>query len=558
MPIPNKIKYSTTPTDGTIKVGNFILGVTDGASYGPTSETGFYQGLSPVISGYTVYQNKATLGPATFRPNNDSEFINLTRALGGNVTGVTDSLVYLNGKSDITVVNRDYENIITNGLVLNLDAGFTPSYPRSGTTWVDLSYSSNTVTLINGTTFSSDKGGNIVFDGVNDYVNVLNNINPSNITLEFFYRTFTSASYEYLVSNARDCCGVYKGYELRVVNGVPRFTIWNSTDSTVVGSLITFGQIQHVSATYNGTQTKIYQNGALVNTTNTTLGIGNPPSYNLAIGGMGLRPDTYNLNGNIYLARIYNRELSSSEILQNYQKQFTRYLGENIVTDNLVLYLDAGYGTSYPTSGTTWYDVSGYGRNGTLTNGPTYSGGSSGSIVFDGVDDYITLSSQLSVLSGTPEASLCMWIKLVSGSNASGLSGLIQLSSYNNTNGNLYFFTDSLRVGGIWLDIFRTDRLFTGDWAPTFNPTNWHLLTVTTTPGTNGWKMYLNGILRYQTTGQSVVSVDSSLFGGFRLGQNNGSREINGNISICQIYNKALSQDEITQNFNAQKSRFGL
>lgn len=339
MPIPNKIKYSTTRIDGTIKAGNFILGVTDGASYGPTSQTGFYQGLSPVISGYTVYQNKATLGPATFRPNNDTEFINLTRALGGNVTGVTDSIVFLNSQSDITVVNRDYENIITDKLVLNLDAGFTPSYPRSGT---------------------------------------------------------------------------------------------------------------------------------------------------------------------------------------------------------------------------TWYDVSGYGRNGTLTNGPSYSGTSGGAIIFDGVDDYITLSSQLSSLSGNSEASLCLWIKLVSGSNASGVSGLIQLSSYNNSNGNLYFYTDALRVGGIWLDIFRTDRLFTGDWAPTFDPTNWHLLTVTTTPGSNGWKMYLNGILRYQSMGQSVVSVDSSLFGGFRLGQNGGGRELRGNISICQIYSKVLSQNEITQNFNAQKSRFGL
>lgn len=229
----------------------------------------------------------------------------------------------------------------------------------------------------------------------------------------------------------------------------------------------------------------------------------------------------------------------------------------NIVTDGLVLYLDAANTKSYVSGSTTWVDMAA-GNNGTLVNGPTFSSANGGSIVFDGVDDYITLSSQLSSLNGNLEASLCIWIKLVSGSNPSGTSGLIQLSSYNNANGNLYFYTDALRVGGIWLDIFRTDRLFTGDWAPTFNPTNWHLLTVTTTPGANGWKMYLNEVLRYQSTGQSVVSVDSSLFGGFRLGQNGDSRELQGNISICQIYNRALSATEILQNYNATKTRFGL
>ena len=85
------------------------------------------------------------------------------------------------------------------------------------------------------------------------------------------------------------------------------------------------GQINHISATYDGMQQKIYQNGVLVNTVNTTLGIGNPPSYNLVIGALGHAPATYNLNGNIYLARIYNRALSSEEILQNFNTTKKRF-----------------------------------------------------------------------------------------------------------------------------------------------------------------------------------------------------------------------------------------
>ena len=170
MPFPNKIKYSTTPTPGTIKADNFLIGINSGTTYGPTSVTEFYQSLTPVTSGFTIHQNKATLGPSTFRPNNDSEFINLTKALGGNVTGVTDSIVYLNSQPDIVVINRDYEDIPTSGLSLCLDAGYTPSYSRSGTTWFDLSFSGYNGTLTNGPSFSGSNGGSIFFDGTNDNI----------------------------------------------------------------------------------------------------------------------------------------------------------------------------------------------------------------------------------------------------------------------------------------------------------------------------------------------------------------------------------------------------
>jgi hypothetical protein len=219
---------------------------------------------------------------------------------------------------------------------------------------------------------------------------------------------------------------------------------------------------------------------------------------------------------------------------------------------------DGGNLVSYPVTGTSIYDLSVSAYSGTLVNGPTYSVSGGGSLLYDGSNDYVTLPSSLSSLSGTSGASLSMWIKLDSGSNTSGQAGLIQLSSYNNSNGNLYFFTDASRVGGIWLDIFRTDRVFTGDWQPTFNGTNWHNLTVTCQSGSNGWKMYLNQNLAFQTTGPSVVSVDVSLFGGFRLGQNSTSRQLKGRIAICNIYNRVLSTNEVVQNFNAYRNRFGL
>jgi len=216
-------------------------------------------------------------------------------------------------------------NVVTDGLVLALDAANPKSYVSGSTTWNDLSGNNNSGSLINGPTFSSENGGSIVFDGVDDYVSISQNINPSNITLEFVYKASVSSPYEYLISNARDCCGTYNGYELQIVDGVPRFSIWNSTQVGVNGILTLTNQIYHLTATYEGSQLKIYQNSILTGTANSALGIGSPASYNLAIGGMGINPAFYNLTGNIYVGRVYNRALSASEILQNYNALKSRY-----------------------------------------------------------------------------------------------------------------------------------------------------------------------------------------------------------------------------------------
>ena len=73
------------------------------------------------------------------------------------------------------------------------------------------------------------------------------------------------------------------------------------------------------------------------------------------------------------------------------------FAGPEVVEDGLVLALDAGNTKSYPGSGTTWTDLSGNGNNGTLTNGPTYSSSNGGSIVFDGVNDFVDISNSFQV-----------------------------------------------------------------------------------------------------------------------------------------------------------------
>lgn len=163
--MPNVIASATTVSNGTLKRNNFLIGVDNTVVYGPTSSTNFWNGIVPASGGYTVYAQKSSQGPSIRSAANDSELITIARQYGGtNITTVVDALNYLNGQSNFLTTNIDYPSINTNGTILYLDAGYTPSYPRTGTTWNDIGGKTNNATLTNGPTYSSTAGGCIFFD----------------------------------------------------------------------------------------------------------------------------------------------------------------------------------------------------------------------------------------------------------------------------------------------------------------------------------------------------------------------------------------------------------
>ena len=548
------VKYSTNPVNNSIKKGNMAIGV-NSIDYGGSNESGWWNTTDVPTGGYVVYVNKESNGPSIMVPQNDTDLVGAARSFGASssVTTAAGALNYFASQSDMIVVNKNYNNIVTSGLVLNLDASFVASYPVSGTSWYDISGSGNTGTLVNGPTFNTS--GYFVFDGTNDYVSRTYNSSfdiRSGITLYVLFRRnsiFTQLSDCFILSRPPSWY-FYDAYNSGAIQG--DVFIDGVRKGAVTVSMPNDGRWYEVVYTYNSSNgwSVMYKN----NVSSASVQVTGLSNYLIDSSNANFQNIFFSSVGKSYFVnslRIYNRALSATEISQN-------YYGAPIVTSGLIMSFDGGNLVSYPVTGTSIYDLSVSAYSGTLVNGPTYSVSGGGSLLYDGSNDYVTLPSSLSSLSGTSGASLSMWIKLDSGSNTSGQAGLIQLSSYNNSNGNLYFFTDASRVGGIWLDIFRTDRVFTGDWQPTFNGTNWHNLTVTCQSGSNGWKMYLNENLAFQTTGPSVVSVDVSLFGGFRLGQNSTSRQLKGRIAICNIYNRVLSTNEVVQNFNAYRNRFGL
>lgn len=311
--MPNGIKYTTGAIEtGCLKKGSMLI-ANNTADYGST----FYSGIVPPSGGYTVYLNKASGGPSIYCPANDSQLISLTNSIAGSsYTTAAQCLNYFAGQTDKLCVNRDYEGIVTSGLVLNLDAGFTPSYPTTGTTWYDLSGNLNSGTLTNGPTFNSSNGGSIIFDGADDYVNLPNGLLSGN-------GDFTII--QWVQSNGGSVGTTFGNYP----SGTLQFGwsdsyvfLWLDNSSAYASTSNFTTAITMIAGRRIGTTTNYMKNGAVLSTGSSNASIGDS-NANFRIGTNIQTGEQY--NGKIYTTLVYNRGLSNSEILQNYNAQKGRF-----------------------------------------------------------------------------------------------------------------------------------------------------------------------------------------------------------------------------------------
>jgi len=223
--------------------------------------------------------------------------------------------------------------IITDGLVLCLDAGNTKSYPGSGTTWTDLSGNGNNGT-ITGAVYSN---GYFDFDGVNDDgVDTGTSFlkTNDNITLEvFFNHVSNSGAYFMLYEGNGDGFGGQIEFHLYVSNGV--LASWfnaSSGDIALTGSVMTAGTWNYGAVTYENlssagnASSKLYQNGILVDSgSSATVDLASMPTTNLLIGRPYSTSQGRRYNGQIAAVKVYNRALTASEIQQNYNALKGRY-----------------------------------------------------------------------------------------------------------------------------------------------------------------------------------------------------------------------------------------
>lgn len=214
-----------------------------------------------------------------------------------------------------------------------------------------------------------------------------------------------------------------------------------------------------------------------------------------------------------------------------------------IVTNGLVLALDAGDINSYPGSGTSVLNLLGTGSNGTLTNGATFSTDNRGVFVFDGIDDYLVASSPSSYSEYT-FSFFCKWLTSVTYNRIFGLSAYGTYTVL--TPSNVGFHYNPLGGSPPSVTLSSGVNVGIGQWCQ---------IAVTVSPANSLVAIYINGILRNSWSTLPSGNFTGSLYLG---AQNTLGLTSNCNVANFQLYNRPLFDSEILQNFNSQKKRFGL
>ena len=499
--------------------------------------------------------------------------------IGGYNNTASPATYFTNGNIDsLTTWNKAISQDEVTQLY-NLGTG--TQYPFSGQTLPSANnqFAIDNGTLMSGCTFTDGKIGKaFTFDGVNDYVSLPNN--SLNFTGDFSVSawvyvptTLTGANSIYIINNM-SCDSWFSnpfGWRFLVYGNTLHFGIFNHTNTYYAISVeyvfipvsnVSPGGWYHLAATRKAsTGTKLFINGNMVGSNSNTVN----PTYNLTVDD--IRPTIGNLymgvNGSKQISyfapagtkidglSVWQKELTSTEITELYNsgngKQLT--VATPIVTNGLVLNLDASRLSSYPNAGTTWTDISGNGNNGTMVNGPIFGTANGGQITFDGTDDYVSIPD----INVTNQISIEAWVY----ANSVGAYNAIASQWRAETNSVSSW---TLETVGSDIRLYITNGTTISFASTTFQTGTWtHIIG---TYDTSTIKIYKNNVLG-STTGTIATINNSNLninIGALysSAGVQGGGGRWNGRISNIKIYNKALSATEVTQNFNATKSRFGL
>ena len=217
--------------------------------------------------------------------------------------------------------SRAGPDIITNGLVLHLNAADPKSYPSTGTVWYDRSVNKNNGTLVNGPTFSSNNKGSIIFDGINDYINISYNsiLNASTeFTVDFWFNS-SDISLEQMIFSTSNSIET-AGYHIEIFLNKLALQVYPSRVETFSTETLVSNTFYNAIVSYDLGSVKYYINGIPKGTANNTF---TPSNVNVFFGAWS-RSGLY-FKGNLPLLRFYNRALTPSEILQNFNATKSRY-----------------------------------------------------------------------------------------------------------------------------------------------------------------------------------------------------------------------------------------
>jgi hypothetical protein len=236
--------------------------------------------------------------------------------------------------------------------------------------------------------------------------------------------------------------------------------------------------------------------------------------------------------------------------------------GPKIVTDGLVLCLDAANRKSYPGTGTAWNDLSGNGNNGVLRNGPQYIANNGGIFDFDGTDDGVRITSSDWCQANT-SLSVFAWIYRQGEAQVNNH----YLSIVNNSDDSIlqygfsFYVRPALTYGSKlsgWTKAINNGATTTFDTNYVISLNTWYYVGMTVqSASTSTIKYYGNGnlISSHSVSGQRFNNITKTSIGQFA---ERNEYEFNGYIPQVSIYNRVLSANEVQQNYNALKGRYGL
>jgi len=335
----NIIKHSTNNDQNTLRLGNFHINTGYVSSNGMSYE-GFYPCITPSNGQYVIYESKSDNGPSIRVVNSVEELINLTNSLSdSDLTTLGECLDWFSNQPDKTCVNRDYEPIVTDSLCFHFDPSYSPSNPNNGEFFYNLGSktSHHKITTPNQPSFSTENGGILSFNGVDDGFRV--HIPDTTLGLS---NSLTVCSWLRIPETSKSADILWFGYDQTTdeqLNFLYRFETWSpNTWSIVVNYTLNDGskgfihhEIENISLSsgWKYYTLSLNINGAYSISINSEEVKGGIIEYLsrwnvnmdacLVSGGVGYTPfDMGSLS-------IYDRGLSEEEVLHNFNSQKSKY-----------------------------------------------------------------------------------------------------------------------------------------------------------------------------------------------------------------------------------------
>ena len=446
--------------------------------------------------------------------------------------------------------------IVSEGLVFYFDPINTRSYAGTGLTGYNLIDTSINGSFLNGPVYDTANKGSIYFDGVDDYIDF------GSSTIFKLLDNFTlSAWVKSSVYGDRAILGNfgpstdYSGFNLNIQpSNKFAFLTGSAATATYLYSNDTFAlnTWYHLTAVRQNGTNYLYVNGVGQSSTNTQVVKYSNQNFYFAKWYSNLTGFYH--NGQIASASFYNKALSSTEILQNYNATKKRFSPEeNIVRDGLVFHIDAANTNSYPGLGTTAFNIAGVGATGILLNGVGFGISSGGSFIFDGTNDYIDCGTD----SITNFATTTMSAEIMFQTTGATTRPHLINRGIDGGTGQFAFILEALTPPKMRLYLDKGSGWTAVATGNTTIQNNQWIHAVAVYDGTNAY-IYVNGTLDVSAASTGTlrsIPSNSVTIGYYTPG---GGHYLTGKIPFARLYNKALSSTEVLQNYNALKGRYGL